>query len=135
MKSQQNAAGNAVQAEPCQINARELYFRNVIPCARAKVIEALEVVDCVVQELSSDEVWGLRHLLDWLDGRFSHHSDTKSQEFFDLSCATGCAMAVLNTLNNTHDNLLLHAANTVLGVAKQMLDDAEAARVKKGVMA
>ena len=134
MTLKKNAARVAVQAEPCQLSAQELYFRDVIPCARAKVIEALEVVDCVVQELSSDEVWGLRHLLDWLDGRFSHHSDMKSQEFFDLSCATGCAMAVLNALNNAHDNLLLHAANTVLGVAKQMLDDADVARVKKGVM-
>ena len=131
MTLKKNAARVAVQAEPCQIDAQELYFRSVIPCARAKVIQALEVVDCAVEDVPHDEVWGLRNLLDWLDSRFEHHEDQKSQEFFDLSCSTNTVIAVLNVLNQARDHLLLHAANTVLGVAKQMLEDAEAARARR----
>jgi len=96
----------------------ELQLSEVIPSARAKVIEALEVVGCAAEGLSADEVWGLRNLLHWLDSRFEKHEDEKSQEFFDLSCSTSTVIAVLNVLNQARDHLLLHAANTVLGVAK-----------------
>ena len=68
--------------------AVEMHFRNVLSCGRAKVIEALEVIQHAAGVLGTDDVFGL-----------------------------------------------LHAANTVLNAAKQMMDDADEARVKKGAAA
>lgn len=100
------------------------YFQSVIPDARRKVTEAMAVVTYVVPCLGSDAACGLLYLLRWLDSRFESFEADGSTELEELS-ANACAVAaVLSQLNESFDHQMLHAAHTVLGVAKSLLDEA-----------
>ena len=101
-----------------------IYFQNVIPGARCKVIEALSVTSYAAADLHCDAVSGAVYLLQWLDSRFEHHEAERTQDFDDLSANTCAALAVLKTINELHDSQLLHAAETILTVAKSQLDEA-----------
>ncbi|WP_312529522.1 hypothetical protein [Comamonas sp.] len=101
-----------------------VYFQNVLPNARTKVMEALYVATYAAADLHSDAVSGVVYLLEWLASRFEQQEAKHSQDLDDLSANACAALAVLSSVNESHRSQLLHAAETILAVAKAMLDDA-----------
>ena len=110
----------------------ELYFSDVVACARAKVIEAIAVIECATAAIKQDELYGLLNLAEWLDSRFEQHETANSRSFNELSGNTVSVIAVLCLINEDHDSMLLHAANTVLASGKGMLDEAAEKALQKG---
>ena len=110
----------------------ELYFSNVIASARCKVVEAIAVIDCASADLKKDEIFGLLNLAEWLDSQFEQHEQANSGCFTALSGSTYSVIAVLCRINEAFDNMLLHAANTILASGKCILDEAAEKALRKG---
>ena len=101
-----------------------MHFQNVIPSARSKVLEALYIASYAASDLHSDAASGVVYLLEWLDSRFEQQEAKHTQDFDDLSANSCAALAVLNAVNASLNSKLLPATQTILAVAKAMLDDA-----------
>lgn len=102
---------------------------------RARVIEALNVVDFATDHHGDDAVYGLSRMMDWLDGRFEEHESDRTpwtgSQFPDLLADTACVVALISDVNNRLNCQLLHAANTILIVALEKLNEADGAAVGK----
>ncbi len=114
---------------------KEIDFPEVIPHARARVIEALSVLEMAAEHHADDAVSGLLHLVDWLDRQYEDPSSDRTpwtgSQFSDLLSPTATAVAVLNDINERLDCQLLHAARTILNVAMESLNEADGAAAAK----
>ena len=95
----------------------------IVPFTRSKVIEALEVIECVAEDIATDDTHGLRNLAEWLDMRFEEHESSSTPPYAALAADTASVLAVLALVNEQQNNRLLQAAQTILTVAMQMLED------------
>ncbi|QIL71633.1 hypothetical protein G7048_15495 [Diaphorobacter sp. HDW4B] len=108
----------------------EIDFPEVIPHARARVIEVLSVLEMAAEHHGDDAVWGLHHLTDWLDAQCEMHESDRTPwtdgQFSKLLADVATTVAVLDEINNRLDCQLLHAARTILNVAMESLNGAAA---------
>ena len=115
--------------------SEEIDFPEVIPHARARVIEALSVLEMAAERHGDDAVWGLHHLTDWLDAQFEMHESDRTPwtdgQFSKLLADVATTVAVLDEINNRLDCQLLHATRTILNVAMESLNDADGAAAAK----
>ncbi|QIL69592.1 hypothetical protein G7048_03915 [Diaphorobacter sp. HDW4B] len=113
----------------------EIDFPEVIPNVHARVIEALSVLEMAAEHHGDHAVWGLHHLTDWLDAQCEMHESDRTPwtdgQFSKLLADVATTVAVLDEINNRLDCQLLHAARTILNVAMESLNAADAASSAK----
>ena len=113
----------------------EIDFPEVIPNARARVIEVWNVLHAAAEHHGDDAVWGLHHLTDWLDAQCEMHESDRTPwtdgQFSKLLTDVATTVAVLDEINNRLNCQLLHAARTILNVAMESLNDADGAAAAK----
>ncbi len=120
MTLKKNAAGNAAMAEPCQQKAVDAFNY-----AESKVVEAMAISRKAVEDAGTDAEWGAVRLIDWLDDQFEQTSlrgDPAYDSLEDLSGHIASVIAIVGLVNEGKDNIIFHAVETILGVAKNTLD-------------
>ncbi len=133
MTIKKNAAGNAVQAEPCQQKAIDAFNY-----AESKVVEAMAIARKAVEDAGTDAELGAVRLIDWLDDQFEQaalRGDPDYDSLEDLSGHIASTLAIVGLVKESKDNIIFHAVETILGVAKNTLDTAFDALFKEHLAA
>ena len=129
MSTKKNAAGNAVQAEPCQQKAVDAFNY-----AESKVVEAMAIARKAVEDTGTDAERGAVRLIDWLDDQFEQtalRGDPAYDSLEDLSGHIASTLAIVGLVNEDKDNIIFHGVETILTVAKNTLDTAFDAMFKE----
>lgn len=120
MKTQQNAANGAVKAEPCQQKAVDAFNY-----AESKVAEAIAVARAAAQDQGTDAEWGAVRLMHWLELQFKESAKSGAPAYDaleDMGGYVASVIAIVGLVNQDKDNIIFHAVETILGVAKNTLD-------------
>ena len=129
MTLKKNAAGNAVQAEPCQQKAVDAFNY-----AESKVVEAMAIARKAVEDAGTDAEWGAVRLIDWLDDQFeeaAQRGEPAYDSLEDLGGHIASVIAIVGLVNQDKDNIIFHGVETILTVAKNTLDTAFDAMFKE----
>ena len=120
MTTQKNAAKQAVQAEPCPIEAIDAFN-----LAESKIVEAMAIARKAVEDAGTDAEWGAVRLIDWLDDQFeeaAQQGEPSYDSLEDLSGYIASTLAIVGLVKESKDNIIFHAVETILTVAKTTLD-------------
>ena len=120
MSTKKNAARVAVQAEPCQQKAVDAFNY-----AESKVIEAMAIARKAAEDAGTDAEWGAVRLIDWLDDQFELTVGQGDQLYESLETLGGyvtSVIAIVALVNEGKDNIIFHAVETILTVARNTLE-------------
>ena len=120
MSIKKNAARVAVQAEPCQQKAVDAFNY-----AESKVIEALAIARKAAEVAGTDAEWGAVRLIDWLDDQVELTVGQGDQLYESLETLGGyvtSVIAIVALVNEGKDNIIFHAVETILTVARNTLE-------------
>lgn len=93
--------------------------------AESKVVEAMAIARKAVEDVGTDAEWGAVRLIDWLDDQFeeaAQRGEPAYDSLEDLGGHIASVIAIVGLVNQDKDNIIFHAVETILTVAKTTLD-------------